>query len=242
MSSIITTNRNSTITAPTYTRISATPRNSAPARIQVQATVKKVSTRNSAACTGFQTLITAPAEATATAAKARKASRAKSMVGRLSEGAVAGAAHGDLGLEAVAERQQLGLGHDVLATQFEVVLVDVGLDDRVHRARFLAVPAVDALEQVDVVARGAAGAILALLGVDGDRQRRADRLAQLAGDAALLAVGIAAQRVQAAEAGRLRRLLHRVHQRVLRTEQVPQRQAHAAKHLQQQQAENGRAS
>ena len=43
--------------------------------------------------------------------------------------------------------------------------------------------------------------------LDGDGQRRAHRLAQLAGDAALLAVRIAAQRMQAAEARRLRRLL-----------------------------------
>ena len=38
------------------------------------------------------------------------------------------------------------------------------------------------------------------LGLDGDRQGRADRLAQLAGDATLLAVGIAAQRVLATKA------------------------------------------
>src|SRR3546814_12522759 len=73
-------------------------------------------------------------------------------------------------------------------------------------AGFLAEPAEDALEQVDVVARGAAGAVGALLRIDGYRQRRADRFAQLAGDAALFAVGIATQRVQSAEARRLRRL------------------------------------
>src|SRR5690606_34426156 len=67
MSSIITTNRNSTITAPTYTRIRATPRNSAPTSSQVQATEKKVRIRHSTALTGLRTLITAPAEATATA-------------------------------------------------------------------------------------------------------------------------------------------------------------------------------
>src|SRR3546814_2480727 len=63
-----------------------------------------------------------------------------------------------------------------------------------------------------------------------------DRLAQLAGDATLLAVRIAAQRVQAAEARRLRRLLHRVHQCVLGLEQVLERQPHAGEQLQQQQA------
>ncbi|MNT98890.1 hypothetical protein D3C72_2415850 [compost metagenome] len=49
MSSIITTNRNSTMTAPTYTSTSATPRNSAPTRIQMQATEKKVRMRHNTA-------------------------------------------------------------------------------------------------------------------------------------------------------------------------------------------------
>ncbi len=49
MSSIITTNRNSTITAPTYTSTSATPRNSAQTSSQTQAMEKKVSTRQSTA-------------------------------------------------------------------------------------------------------------------------------------------------------------------------------------------------
>jgi len=74
-----------------------------------------------------------------------------------------------------------------------VVLEDAGFDDRVDRAGFLAEAAEDALGQVDVVTRGAAGTILALFRFDGDGQRRADRLAQLAGNAALLAVGIATQ-------------------------------------------------
>src|SRR3712207_7357686 len=52
---------------------------------------------------------------------------------------------------------------------------------------------------IDVVACGAAAAVLARLGFDGDRQRRADRLAKLAGDAALLAVRIAAQRMLRSE-------------------------------------------
>src|SRR5690606_23071653 len=70
ISSIITTNRNSTITAPTYTSTSATPRNSAPTSSHTQAMEKKVRIRHSTALTGLRTLITAPAEATATAAKA----------------------------------------------------------------------------------------------------------------------------------------------------------------------------
>src|SRR5690606_38072073 len=226
MSSIITTNRNSTITAPTYTRISATPRNSAPARIQVQATEKKVSTSHSAECTGLREPMTHTAARTAVVANARKANSSRLMGLGSPVGRVGGAPLGDLRLEPVADRQELRLGHDVLAALVEVVLVDVRLHDRVHGARLLAEAAVDALEQVDVVARGPAGAVGALLGVDGDRQRRAHRLAELARDAALLAVGVAAQRVQPAEARRLRRLLHRVHQRVLRAEQVAERQRH----------------
>src|SRR3546814_3178539 len=69
------------------------PRNSASARIQVQATVKKVNTRHSAAYTGLRTLITAPAATTVTTAKARKTSSVKSMRSS-AEGGVGGAALG----------------------------------------------------------------------------------------------------------------------------------------------------
>src|SRR3569832_1230631 len=47
-SSIITTNRNSTITAPTYTSTSVIARNSASSSSQIAALVKKASTRSSA--------------------------------------------------------------------------------------------------------------------------------------------------------------------------------------------------
>src|SRR3546814_2138415 len=78
------------------------PRNSASARIQVQATVKKVNTRHSAAYTGLRTLITAPAATTVTTAKARKTSSVKSMRSS-AEGGVGGAALGDLGFEPVPD-------------------------------------------------------------------------------------------------------------------------------------------
>src|SRR5574342_570349 len=91
-------------------------------------------------------------------------------------------------------------GYPLLA----VVLDDARLDDRVHRAGFLAEAAEDALGEVDVVARGAARAVGPLLRLDVDGERRAHRLAQLAGDAALLAVRVAAQGVQPAEARALR--------------------------------------
>src|SRR5690606_19182457 len=72
--------------------------------------------------------------------------------------------------------------------------------------------------------------------VDGNGKRRADRFAELAGDATLLAVRIAAQRVQAAETRRLRRLLVRVLDRDLTREQVPPGQAQALDELPEQQA------
>ena len=112
-----------------------------------------------------------------------------------------------------------------------------GLDDRVDRAALFAEAAEDALEQVDVVARGATLAVArARCRVDGDRQRRAHRLAQLAGDAALFAVGVATQRMQAAEAVRLGDVLHRVAHRVLGLEHVAHGQAHALEQLDEQQA------
>ena len=65
----------------------------------------------------------------------------------------------DHGFIALAHGQQLVLGHDVLAAMFHVILVDARLHDGIHRAGFLAEPAVDALEEVDVVARRAARAV-----------------------------------------------------------------------------------
>ena len=61
-SSIITTNRNSTITAPTYTSTSAMARNSARSSSHTQAALANASTRYSAACTVLRAVITrAPA-------------------------------------------------------------------------------------------------------------------------------------------------------------------------------------
>src|SRR6202008_4967951 len=66
---------------------------------------------------------------------------------------------------------------------------------------------------------------------DGDRLRRADRLAELAGDAALLPVGIAAQRMFAAIARRLRILLVRKVERGLRLEEIAHRQGEGSDEL-----------
>ena len=73
MSSIITTNRNSTITAPMYTSTSTTPRNSACSSSHRQAVEKKASTRLSTACTGLRARMTPSAATTVTVAKAQKA-------------------------------------------------------------------------------------------------------------------------------------------------------------------------
>src|ERR1700751_4185657 len=108
-----------------------------------------------------------------------------------------------------------------LSREFEVRALDDGID----RAGLLAQTAVDAFDHVDVVARGAARAVVAArTRLDGDRLGRTDRLAQLAGDAALLAVGIAAQRVLAAEARRDRVLLEWIVDGRLRPEEIAHRQ------------------
>src|SRR5690606_26435570 len=110
------------------------------------------------------------------------------------------------------------------------------LDDRIHRAGFLAEAAIDALRHVDIVAGGAPRAVLAGFRLDGDGLRRADRVAQLAGDAALLARGIAAKGVLAAEARAQRSLLVGIVQGGAPPEHVPERQRHALRHLPEEEA------
>src|SRR5206468_4600196 len=111
-----------------------------------------------------------------------------------------------------------------LLTRFGRELKVRPFDDRVHRARLGTEPAIDALHHVDVVARRPAAPVLARLGLDGDRQCRTHRLAQLARYAALLAIGIAAQRMLATEARALRGFLVGVVDRRLRLEEVLQRE------------------
>src|SRR5205823_6074068 len=92
----------------------------------------------------------------------------------------------------------------------------------------------DAFGEIDVVARRAPRAVGALLGLDRDGERRADGFAELARDAALLAVRIAAQRVQPAEAGAERRLLLRKLHGDLAREQMPPGQHQALHELEEQ--------
>src|SRR5206468_5373740 len=95
----------------------------------------------------------------------------------------------------------------------------------IDRAGLLAEAALDALHHIDIIAGCAPRTVVAPGSrFDGDRLRRANRLAQLAGDAALLTVGIAAQRMLATEAGRHRALLEGVVQCFLRREEVAHRQ------------------
>ena len=86
-------------------------------------------------------------------------------------------------------------------------------------------------EQVDVVARGAAGAVGPHVGFDSDGSGGTDSLAELAGDAPLLAVGIPAQRMQPAEARRLRGLLLGILDRDLPDEEIDEGQAEALDEL-----------
>jgi hypothetical protein len=72
MSSIITTNRNSTITAPTYTSTSEMARNSALSSIHTAAAWKKASTRYSAAYTGLRAVMTRNAANSSTARTDRR--------------------------------------------------------------------------------------------------------------------------------------------------------------------------
>ena len=97
----------------------------------------------------------------------------------------------------------------------------------VDGAGLLAVPAVDALGHVDVVASGAASAVGSLLGLDGDGLRRADGLAQLARDAALLAGRVSPKRVLAPKPGAERPLFKRVVQRRLGFGEILEAEAEA---------------
>ena len=146
---------------------------------------------------------------------------------------------GDRGLPAVAIVEELLLIVQQLLVRLGRVLKVGALDDGVDGARLLAEAAVDALGHVDVVPRRAAAAVLALLRLDGDRLRGADGLAELARDAPLLARGVPAERVLAAEARRQRALLERVVDRHLGLPEVLHRQRHPAKHLREEQRLRG---
>src|SRR6266436_5515453 len=119
-----------------------------------------------------------------------------------------------------------------LSGEFEIRAFHDGVD----RAGLLAQAAIDAFHHVDVVAGGSPGAVVAARsGLDRDGQGRANGLAQFAGDAALLAIRIAAQRMLAAEARRERPLFERIVERRLALEEVAHRQRDGADEFLQEQ-------
>src|SRR3954454_19336760 len=207
------------------------------------AELKKARIRHSTEWTGLRADTTSTPEATVTAAKTLKMIAAK-IISALGEPCRRGSSGGrverellrDFALPAVAVREKLLLVVEQLLAGLGGELQIRPLDDRIDRAGLLAIAAVDAFRHIDVIARRAAAAVLARLRLDRDRQRRADRLAQFAGDAALLAVRIAAQYVLAAKTRADRVLLVRIIDRHRRLEHVAQRQRHALQQLDQQQA------
>src|SRR5262249_8577470 len=74
---------------------------------------------------------------------------------------------------------------------------------------------------------------------DGERLRRTDRFAKFAGDTALLAVGIATQRVLAAKARREVPLLERIVERGLGLEEITHRQHERRRELLEEQRASG---
>src|SRR5665811_1061512 len=142
--------------------------------------------------------------------------RPRSSIGRI-EREIAG----DLPLPAIAVLEQPVLVVIEFFARLDGEFRVRPFDDGVDRTGLLAEAAIDAFDHVDVVARRTPRSVVtARPRLNRNRLRRADRLAELAGDAALLAVRIAAQRVLAAIARRLRVFLMRIVQRRLRLEEV----------------------
>jgi hypothetical protein len=120
----------------------------------------------------------------------------------------------------VANTQQLVFRHDVLAGRFHMVFMEARLDDRINGASFFTEAAVNALKEINVVARRAARAVIGDVRFDRNRKRRANSLAKFARDAAFFTVRITTQCMQAAESRRLRRLLFRILERNALSEPV----------------------
>ena len=91
-----------------------------------------------------------------------------------------------------------------------MVLVNAGLNDRIHGAGLFAKSAIDAFEEIDVIACRTPQAIGARIRINRDGECRADRLTNLASDTALLAVRVAPQGMQTSESRRLRCFFFRI--------------------------------
>ena len=102
----------------------------------------------------------------------------------------------DLSFVSIADGEQHFFGVNQIAARLAVIFDYPGFNDGIHRAGLFAKATEDALGEIDVVARRTACAVIALLRFDGDCQRRANRFAKFASDAAFLAIGITAQRMQ----------------------------------------------
>src|SRR5580658_2941812 len=213
------------------TRIKA--RNSAPSSRKRAAALKNAKIKNSTEWTGLRADTTMTEHPTSTKEKSQK-QIAWMIMCRSSIGRVERDILGELGLPAVAIGEELVLVVEKLLARLGGELEVRPFDDRVDRAGLLAEPAIDAFGHVDVVARRAPAAVLAGLGLDGDGKRGTDGLAELAGDAALLAIGIAPERVFAAKARRQRPLLIGIVHRDRRLEHVFEREPQALDQLPEQ--------
>ena len=123
-----------------------------------------------------------------------------------------------------------------VAAFFAVIFKNLRQDDGVHRAAFFAKATENTPGQINVVARCPLRAIVAFLHFHRDGSRRARRRAQPAGDAAFLAVCIAAQGRQPPKARRERRFFFRILERQLARECLAPGQGHAAHEFKQQKA------
>ena len=148
-SSIITTNKNSTITAPTYTKIRIKLRNSALRSIQIPDALKKAKTRNKAACTGFETVTTRNAEITNRPAKAKKNTAKRvdgsKFINQLSIWCVGLTVCCNLLFILVANRQQHLFRKIQITPLITKVFKDIRFDNRIDWASLFAKTTEDAL-------------------------------------------------------------------------------------------------
>lgn len=101
------------------------------------------------------------------------------------------------------------------------------LNNSINGACLLAETAVNALCHVNVVSRRTTRSVQTGLGLDSDCLSGTDGFAELACNATLLTVGVSPQRVLAAESGRKRSLLERVHDRVWWAEELLENDSHS---------------
>jgi hypothetical protein len=74
-----------------------------------------------------------------------------------------------------------------------MVFIDTGENDGINRAGLLAKSAVDAFEQIYVIADGSSGAIPTLFRLNGNRESGTDRLTEFAGDTTFFPIRIASE-------------------------------------------------